>query len=107
MCLPKCDPLAQDCVDDPLSCTWYDVDFMCLPEGFNNLTGQLCKDATDCMESDACMPGFLVPGCMDSNCCAPLCNLLDPDCTTLLGSECSSAFADMPGLEHVGVCLGI
>ncbi len=112
ICLPKCDPLVQDCPDmqgcygDP-SINFF---FCATPDPGMN-TG---VDKSPCEYTNACKSGFscqdakTVDACdpMAVGCCTAFCSVSNPvDCT---GANKCVAFYPMnppPGLEDVGVCV--
>ncbi len=111
LCLPGCDPLAQDCPDLHL-CIPQPVgnDFRCVPDASGD-AGQLNDP---CAAPDACDPGLfcldpaLAAECdpMAPGCCLPVCDLSKPMCTNK-GAMCvpwSEPGMEVPGLENVGLC---
>jgi hypothetical protein len=111
LCLPVCDPLAQDC----------SVGQGCYPQGGGS--GFVCSpDASDgggvyplecayvngCAPGHACLDDVALPAC-GSYCCAPYCDTsisdvcpsIDPALQCLPWYEADQA---PPGYEHVGVC---
>ncbi len=119
ICLPACDPLLQDCQDNEL----------CLPntagDGFAcvlDASGGMGTAGTPCEYANACNAGLIcanaefVPGCDGSaGCCAPYCDLTDPNASsncanafTTTGADCVPFFEmgmAPPGHEDVGVCI--
>ena len=111
ICLPKCDPLIQDCADmqgcfgDP------SIEFFfCAAVDPGPNTG---LDNSPCEFTNACQPGFscqastVVDGCdpMATGCCTPFCTIGDnKDCSPK--EQCVPFYAmnPPPGLEMVGVC---
>jgi hypothetical protein len=105
LCLETCDPLAQDCATG--SCYWYSEQFLCHPTG-DLVIGQPCGFVNDCSPGSACVGASALPMCFASSCCSPFCDLDQPDCASLPGTECVAWFepGEAPvGLERVGVCL--
>ena len=105
LCLAHCDPLAQDCAAG--SCYWHNDQFLCNPTG-GIAIGEPCGFVSDCGPGNACIDQLLVPGCIGASCCSPYCNLEQPDCAGLPGTECVAWFdpGEAPdGLDHVGVCV--
>jgi hypothetical protein len=110
LCLPACDPLAQDC-EAGLLCLSIgnDLAFVCVPPGSGD--GQ---EFEACELQNSCDPGL---ACLDSGwatecggrgfeCCLKFCDVTMPTCTGE-GAECVPWFeAGMApaGLEDVGVC---
>lgn len=111
ICLPKCDPLIQDCADmqgcfgDP------SIEFFfCAAVDPGPNTG---LDNSPCEYTNACQPGFscaaaaVVDGCdpMAVGCCTPFCTVGDnTDCAPK--EECVPFYSmnPPPGLEMVGIC---
>jgi len=114
VCLPACDPLAQDCGDPGLSCVPVDDIFVCVPDH----SGKSGQTGTGCTAFDGCDPGLycaapeLVPNCVDVGCCTEFCDLGadDPDsqCTAAAeGVQCLPFYDDNPppSLQFIGVCV--
>ena len=119
LCLPACDPLLQDCEKNEV----------CLPntagDGFAcviDASGGMGTAGVPCEFGNACNPGLVcagaefVPGCADAEgCCAPYCDLTDPDAAqtcantyTTPGADCVPFFEmgmAPPGHEDVGLCI--
>ena len=111
LCLPKCDPLVQDCGNGDL----------CLPQpGGGDLficvldaSGEVGAYGDPCEFENACDPGFLcinpeyVEGCQAGGCCTPFCDITEmPDQCPGDSQECIPWY-DMdapPEYENVGVC---
>jgi hypothetical protein len=108
ICLPSCDPLAQDCPGDDL----------CLPVGRNwdcilDASGKEGQYGDPCEYANACDPGLIclnpeyVPDCEASECCSPFCDTSQPNTCPGAGQVCIPWYeegAALPGYEHVGVC---
>lgn len=81
VCPVRCNPLADDCPAD-LGCTTYVFDprFFCSPfaRGAPG-AGAPCMDPFDCESGTACLPANMLPSCGGENCCAPVCDLSQPD----------------------------
>lgn len=107
LCSKNCDPLLQDC-NDGYACFWDGIAFQCVFTTDGVPSGQPCGYINDCAKGNLCADASVLPGCQGSACCVPYCDLLDPDCSALAGTECV-AFFEMgmapPGLEHIGVCI--
>jgi hypothetical protein len=112
LCLPNCDPLAQDC-DDGQGCYPWADEFICSPDagGAAGGVGEPCEYTNVCDPGTACIPAEQVPGCEGSyGCCSPYCDagIGAPCPAELEGTEC------IPWLEDgeappcaagiVGVC---
>ena len=90
LCLPVCDPLAADCEPGEL-CVFLGGSFRCRPDAGvrGGSPGDPCEFANVCDQGNACVDATLVAGCVGaSGCCAPLCNLDAPDCSSVPGSAC-------------------
>ena len=109
LCLPQCDPLAQDCPLEGQGC-YAQVKsgrFVCAADASGADAGadlspcrfiNACDAGLHCAEFDACGPG-------SSSCCAPFCDLANPDCPA--DRTCTSLFEprDAPvGASHIGFC---
>lgn len=124
ICEEECDPLiAASCNSVPDSyCTRtagseFGIFSCFIQENFSVLGtfGQGCVDDVQCQHGFICLPADVAPfsGFCDggnTQCCVPLCDLIDDDfCQTLGGfsSTCKSVFSGVvpPGLEHVGACV--
>ena len=111
VCLPGCDPLAQDCVGQDL----------CIPDGFGDkfvcvldASGDAGQAFDPCEFANTCDPGLtcadpaFAKECdpMASGCCLPFCDLTMPTCPGD-GLTCAAWFEPgkaPPGLENVGLC---
>lgn len=114
LCLPLCDPLAQDCPNENL----------CIPNPQNNevfacvldASGDMGKTFDPCEFVNACDKGFLCANvalgseCMvqAKGCCLPFCDLSDMDTMCPgAGQECIPWYemdTAPPGFENVGIC---
>jgi hypothetical protein len=110
LCIPTCDPLAQDC-DEGLGCFWGPGSaFLCLVTTENIPTGEPCGAVNDCAPGNLCTDATALPSCAGAACCSQYCNLPDGDagCVAQPGTVCT-AFFEMgtapAGYEHVGVCI--
>lgn len=74
--LVNCDPLAQDC-EGGLACTIYEGGFGCVEVLVMGVAGDACFTAQECGPGLACISGAVIPGCLDAQCCAPLCEVGD------------------------------
>lgn len=108
LCLPDCDPLAQDCgpgqacylAAGALQCVPYYADEPGLP-------GDPCDFPFVCDPGNTCLPAAMVPGCAGATgCCAPFCDANTTNtCDALLpGTSCVPLFDRAEGPE---ACLGI
>ncbi len=109
LCLPKCDPLGDDC-DEGQSCYSADgTNFRCGPDSSGEMGAVLdpCDFVTECDPGNYCASGELVPGCGAFMCCSSLCSLSDPAPPCLAGQECIPWFDPewvLPGYEDLGAC---
>lgn len=126
VCLPVCDPLAQDCPYPGDRCWLHDpdcADAACLPMGLRGTTNCILDPAPDtvynstcfkqhtCSAGQACLASDHMAACVDPvGCCSPLCDLNDqqfvcPDSDK--GMKCLRVFsaeATPAKLAHLGVC---
>jgi hypothetical protein len=104
VCLPLCDPLAQDC-EAGFACTPSPGSFACQPSeqlGTGEL-GDPCEYGYQCSPGNACIDASKVPGCPSEGCCSPFCSTSEPDCPNAL--VCVPWFdTDSPPLPDLGVC---
>ncbi len=118
LCLPKCDPIAQDCAPD----------WGCYPDDYQRWAcdrdrsgdigahGDACACLNCCDPGLVCLPGALVDAesCGPegaAGCCAQLCELqdgvpVDESCPTELEScrQFHDANASLMGYAHIGIC---
>jgi hypothetical protein len=137
VCLRACDPFDIHTCDgpSPTVCGPYrpdcdlTTDLDCYPmssegslvclyvgNGQGRIHGEPCASERDCTEGfgglETCVPGSLVPGCVEDSCCSSFCDLTaaDPDSECALqasGEVCLPYFAGgaaPPGSENVGLC---
>jgi hypothetical protein len=105
LCLPVCDPLAQDC-DDEYGCYWVTDAFHCVSVWSESGPGTPCAYINDCAPGNTCLAQDQVPECGSESCCASFCDLSDPSCPAL--TECIPWFGDRTapeGQEDVGACV--
>lgn len=109
LCLPGCDPLAQDC-GPGRACYLAAGTLQCAPHYVNEpgLAGDPCDDnAYVCDPGNTCLPAAMVPGCAGATgCCTPFCDASAAgSCDALQpGTSCVPLFEPGEGPE---VCLGI
>ena len=108
LCLPICDPLAQDC-DPGDACYAVDFGYVCAPDA----SGDQGEPFSPCEFLNGCDPGSvcaLSPECPpvgSPRCCVPYCALSDPDCPDTTSCIPVIEPGDEPiGLEDVGICGG-
>lgn len=107
LCLPTCDPLAQNCGHGE-ACYPIDDDFVCIVDASGDLGGV----GDPCMFPNVCDPGLYcadastLPGCESERCCAPFCDTAEADtCDALLpGTTCLPWFDR--GRQAPGGCVG-
>ena len=119
VCLPACDPLAQDCAEGE-GCYLGLDNFICadpaLPMGQNGQAGAGCDTEQACNPGLLCADASINPACnfpctsvAVCGCCAAACNLasVNPNEFCGVGEQCSPVFATnpVPGTENVGVCV--
>jgi hypothetical protein len=107
VCLPVCDPLAQDCAEGS-GCYFVHDRFECDPDvsGRAGAPGDACDAAGACDPGAVCVLGTAVPDCLTQTCCAAFCDLTAPSCAD--GLECTPWHDEgeaPPGEEDVGACL--
>lgn len=104
VCVPSCDPVAQDCPDaeacvllgDPLGST-------CIEPGAGAV-GDPCEHYGECEAGTSCAATELVDGCEGAlGCCAPYCSVLGAPCPD--GTECVPLDESLVGYEDVGLCV--
>ena len=108
VCLPWCDPLAQDCAGDEL-CLPYGNSWGCVLDasGEEGQYGDPCEYANTCDPGLICLNPEYVPDCQASGCCSPFCDTSAPNTCPTEGQVCIPWYEEgmaPPGLEHVGVC---
>lgn len=107
LCLPQCDPIAQDCADGH-TCQPYASVFVCLPDasGEQGLIGDPCGYINACDAGNFCAGPEVVPGCEGPDgCCAPFCDAAVADtCDALLpGTTCVPWYEDG---QQPATCIG-
>ncbi len=105
-CHESCDPLQQEC-DEGDSCYWTGQGFGCVVQLDDVAAGQPCGLINECAQGLICVNSEWVPDCAGASCCAPFCDVTQPDCADLPGTECVAFFepGQAPaGYEDVGVC---
>lgn len=111
LCLPTCDPLAQDCPEGE-GCYPIDDVFACAVDvsGAMGSFGNPCERSEQCNPGKFCADAALLPGCNGTRgCCtgfcrtdAFTCSQLDPALSCVPWFEPGHA---PPGLERVGGCM--
>ncbi|MCY0990771.1 hypothetical protein OV203_26740 [Nannocystis sp. ILAH1] len=113
LCLPKCDPLQQDCPDGDV-CIPNHIDsfgFICVVDASQDEGQALdpCEYANACDPGLYCLAPQLASECDPQfiGCCLPFCDTSLPNTCPGQGQECLSWWGDeppAPGLENLGVC---
>jgi hypothetical protein len=104
LCVPLCDPLAQDCADD-FACVPVSGSFACQPadQSGRGMLGDACEYTFQCQVGFACIDALAVPGCDGVACCSPFCSTSEPICPQ--GMSCVPWFDnDSPPLPNLGIC---
>lgn len=109
LCLPFCDPLAQDCPNAEL-CIPSGQGFVCVFDASGE-EGQVfdpCEFGNVCDQGLYCLPPSYAAECdaAAGGCCLPFCDVKAPDCTGA-GQMCLPWFDEgtaPPGYENVGIC---
>jgi hypothetical protein len=109
LCLPLCNPLADECAEDEGCYPSGDV-FQCAPDASGGMgaAGDPCEFLNVCDPGLMCANPDTVPGCNATGCCSPFCVVGD-DSPCLEGQTCVPFYemGDAPDmcLEDVGVCV--
>ena len=104
-CVARCNPLGSECGTgercSPVV-SWR-ADFVCYPDTAREpgTAGDVCGA---CAPGLACIDGADVPSCDGAACCAPYCDLDNPDCPP--GTDCQPWDPPLvvPGKENAGIC---
>ncbi|MBC8072266.1 MAG: hypothetical protein IAG13_28350 [Deltaproteobacteria bacterium] len=116
VCVPDCDPLAQDCPSATDACNLMSGQWGCYPRD-STTKGDArwpCSFPNDCAPFFACVREEDFAGCSNSHgaCCAPICDLEDPDADSVcaaagLGLSCKPwpPEGEPAGYDHVGACI--
>ena len=107
ICLPDCDPLAQDCPGDDL-CVPSGEHFICVLDasGEAGFYGDTCEYPNACKPGLYCLNPEYVENCEGSGCCTPFCDTSEPLMCPGATQECIPWFEEgqAPGYETVGIC---
>ena len=111
LCLPNCDPLAQDCDAGSLCLEQSPgAGFTCVLDasGDKGALNDPCAYLNACDAGLACAPPALAAECdpNQAGCCLPFCDLTNPKCTNR-GAVCLPWYemgTAPPGYEDVGIC---
>jgi hypothetical protein len=112
LCLPTCDPLAQDCPAGETCYGWSDT-FLYMAGQGRASPGDPCRFIDDCEPGSFCASAARVPGCVGAGCCAAFCAVtaVEPCPGAVPGVECVPWFDEgrVPpscfDLENVGACI--
>jgi hypothetical protein len=113
LCVPLCDPLAQDC-DGETACYAVNDGFACVPDASRGSggIGEACEFLNSCGGGSFCADAALLPSCEGTGCCTPFCDAAAADaCDAMLaGTVCVPWYdeGDRPSgcaTETLGVCL--
>jgi hypothetical protein len=109
ICIPTCDPLAQDC-SAGLGCYWVNDDFHCIFTTDDFPIGEVCETVNDCVVGSTCAAFELLPDCAGGSCCTPFCDpaALVDSCPGLLPGTSCVLFEEPTVLQPdcaVGRCL--
>lgn len=109
ICLPRCDPLLQDC-DEGLGCYWSGTSgtFQCIITAGAIPTGEPCGFNNDCNPGNYCADAAALETCNSSACCATFCDLLEDPSTCVAPLECISFFEEgtaPPDYIDLGLCI--
>jgi hypothetical protein len=115
MCMPKCDPLRQDCVQPSWKCIpdtptpAGQSGFICVPPppSSEKQLFDACALANDCAAGLVCLTADRVPGCTFNSCCSAFCSLSDghQTCQDLQSDmQCIDWMAPDPQWQDVGAC---
>ncbi len=110
LCLPQCDPVAQDCAAGQ-GCYPADNVFACAPDasGSEGNPYDACEFINGCTPGTACLNGGVSELCdAGPGCCIPYCDLTNPICPDK--TICEPWFAegtvpDNPNASNIGVCI--
>lgn len=113
LCIPKCDPLLQDCMNSGLCIPNSDgTDFTCVVDasGDAGQTNDPCEFANSCDPGLACLDAASASSACalgSFGCCQPFCKFPNTPCPNP-DQKCIQWFDPMqdipPGMEDVGVC---
>jgi hypothetical protein len=90
VCVPTCDPLADDCPEETL-CVPTNDSFSCVQDAGGEMPGAYgdpCEFINTCDAGLFCASPELVPDCEGVGCCASYCSTDDPQCPDLPGVDC-------------------
>lgn len=104
MCLRSCNPFADACPVGSSCVALDEADIVCVDADEVPLLAELaCEDGAACGDTALCWGASSVPGCARDTCCAPLCDMLAPDCPP--DTACVALYENPPeGSENLGLC---
>lgn len=104
LCLPACDPIAQDC--PPAAGCYPDRrGFSCIPRYFGSVgAGEACQDPTMCEPGLTCQRSDLLPSCDGNRCCTSYCSVSSNDCADPVEDCVPVHSRPMQGEEDIGYC---
>ena len=110
LCLPDCDPTAQDCPEGQ-GCYPIGADWSCAPDASDDAgaPGEACEFVNVCDPGTACLAD-VVPGCDGPGCCTSFCIVGEGDGPCLDGQVCTPWWEPdtaPPGEEHIGICAAV
>jgi hypothetical protein len=110
LCMPTCDPVAQDCRDGTACGALPEGPTFCYPSVPERIgiAGDPCRYSNSCDPGFTCVEATAFPGCVGTvGCCSPWCDDAE-DCSELPGTTCVSWALprDLLGCiaETFGVC---
>jgi hypothetical protein len=104
LCMPLCDPLAQDC-GEGFACIPDSGSFACHPstDVGRGAFGDACEYTFQCQAGFACIDALEVPDCEGLACCSPFCSTSEPTCPE--GTSCVPWFEiEEALLPNLGIC---
>ncbi|MEM7152325.1 MAG: hypothetical protein AAF799_05750 [Myxococcota bacterium] len=108
ICLPRCDPLVQDCTGPGEGCYFRGAidSFVCFVSSSDAGAGDNCETGTSCSPGLQCREAATVTGCTSTNCCAEFCDTEEVGACdgAIAGADCIALGAIEPQFENVGVC---
>jgi hypothetical protein len=115
ICMPKCDPLDQDCEQNSWRCipdtptAAGQSGFICVPPppGADKQLFDACALANDCSPGLVCLTAERVPGCTFTSCCSAFCSQAEGDATCQdlhPDMECIDWMAPEPQWSDIGAC---
>ena len=116
LCLPPCNPLAQDC-EDGFTCVAADTHFVCVLDrsGAGGAMGEPCSGIDTCDPGLFCLSALAWPDCEGpGGCCAPACDVTAMDscadappmteCVAWYGPDNAPDNTMCTPFDQIGVC---